>query len=123
MRSVASRRLAFARMYYLGVRGSDAEAVRLIPGEDPAQENAIELPPLPSELLEIIEAAPSDANTFLMTEGQAVMPNAARPVAGRWRCSVGQREGGDEVTKRLGARLCAVRDHLSHQSDPGPLSH
>ena len=71
-------RLAFALMYYLGVRRSDVVllgrqhmrngTMRFIPEKTRHKKmDAIELP-IPSELLEIIEATPSGAMTFLMTE-------------------------------------------------------
>jgi integrase len=71
-------RLAFALMYYLGVRRSDAVqlgrqhmrggVMRFIPQKTRHRKmDAIELP-IPSDLIEIIEATPSGAMTFLMTE-------------------------------------------------------
>jgi integrase len=71
-------RLAFALMYFLGVRRSDVillgrqhmrnGTVRWIPKKTQHKKmDAIELP-VPSELLDIIEASPSSGMTFLITE-------------------------------------------------------
>jgi integrase len=71
-------RLAFALMYYLGVRRSDAillgrqhvrnGRVRFVPQKTRHKKlDVIELP-LPSELAAIIEATPSGDMTFLITE-------------------------------------------------------
>jgi integrase len=71
-------RLAFALMYHLGVRRGDVVllgrqhvrngTMRFIPAKTRHKKmDAIELP-IPSELIEVIEATPSGDMTFLMTE-------------------------------------------------------